>query len=97
MKVVITAAAKADLRAIRNYIATENPVRAASFTDELLDHCLRLSEMPLRYPLVPRYERWGIRRCVHGEYLIFYRVADQTVQVIHILQGAQDYESILFS
>jgi toxin ParE1/3/4 len=97
MKVVITAAAKADLRTIRNFIATENPAPAASFTDELLDHCLRLSEMPLRYPLVPRYERWGIRRSVHGEHLIFYRVADQTVQFIHILQGAQDYESILFS
>jgi hypothetical protein len=24
---------------------------------------------------VPRYEHWGIRRCVYGNYLIFYRGA----------------------
>jgi plasmid stabilization system protein ParE len=34
MKVVITAAAKADLLAIRRYIEADNPSRALSFVEE---------------------------------------------------------------
>lgn len=43
-----------------------------------------------------RYEHHGIRRCVHANYLIFYRVQSQQIDVIHILNGAQDYETLLF-
>jgi toxin ParE1/3/4 len=46
--------------------------------------------------LVPRYEAYGIRRCVHASYLIFYRVGGKQVDVVHILHGAQDYASLLF-
>jgi toxin ParE1/3/4 len=67
-----------------------------SFVQELVDHCHRLGEMPRMYPLVPRYEQWGIRRCVHASYLIFYRVREDVVEIIHVLHGARDYESLLF-
>lgn len=96
MKVVITGAAKRDLVGIGAYIRPDNPARAASFVQELLDHCQALAELPQRYPLVPRYEHHAIRRCVHGEYLIFYRVGTKAVEIVHILRGAQDYESLLF-
>ena len=52
--------------------------------------------MPERHPLLSRYEASGIRRRVFGHYLIFYRVDAQTVQILHILHGAMDYEAILF-
>jgi plasmid stabilization system protein ParE len=96
MRVVITAAAKADLLAIRRIIEADNPSRALSFVEELLDRCLALADTPRAYPLVPRYERFGIRRCVHGGYLIFYRLQPEQIEVIHILQGARDIEAILF-
>lgn len=96
MKVVVTASAQADLLGIAEYIRPHNPQRAGSFVDEVLDHCRDLGEMPRMYPLVPRYEHWGIRRCVHGDYLIFYRALEERVEVIHILQGSQDYEALLF-
>ena len=96
MKVVVTDSAKHDLLGIGDYIRPHNPVRAASFVEELLDHCQALSELPSRHPLVPRYELHGIRRCVHADYLIFYRVGTELVEVIHILNGAQDYETLLF-
>jgi plasmid stabilization system protein ParE len=96
MKVVITAAAKADLLAIRRYIEADNPNRAVSFVEELLDRCLALADTPRAYPLVPRYERFGIRRCVHGDDLIFYRLQPEQIEVIHILQGARDIEALLF-
>jgi plasmid stabilization system protein ParE len=96
MKVVITAAAKADLLAIRRYIEADNPNRAVSFVEELLDRCLALADTPRAYPLVPRYERFGIRRCVHGDHLIFYRLQPEQIEVIHVLQGARDIEALLF-
>ena len=97
MKVVITDAAKLDLIGIGDYIRPHNPDRAASFVDELLDQCQALAQLPRRHPLVPRYEHHGIRRCVHADYLIFYRVGTERVEIVHILNGAQDYETLLFS
>ena len=52
MRVVITAAAKADLLAIRCYIEADNPTRAVSFVEELLNRCLALADTPRAYPLV---------------------------------------------
>lgn len=96
MKVVITTAAKTDLIEIGNFIQADNPDRAMIFVDELLDRCLSLGDMPRAYPLVPRYERFGIRRRVYGDYLIFYRIEKDRIEVLHILHGARDYESLLF-
>lgn len=96
MKVVITGAAKRDLAAISDYIGTDNPERALTFVDELLDQCERLSERHGIYPVVPRFERAGVRRCLHRSYLIFYRLRADAVEIIHILHGARDYETLLF-
>jgi toxin ParE1/3/4 len=52
--------------------------------------------MPRAYPLVPRYEHFGIRRRPYGHYLIFYRIGVGTIDIVHILHGAQNYEPFLF-
>lgn len=96
MIVVITDEAEADLEHIADYIAADNPVRAQSFVRELVNHCLDLSDMPRAFPLVSRYERTGVRRRVFGEYLIFYRIGDSSIEILHILNGAMNYEAILF-
>jgi plasmid stabilization system protein ParE len=31
-----------------------------------------------------------------GSYLIFYRVGTETIEVVHILHGARDYDPLLF-
>jgi toxin ParE1/3/4 len=97
MKVVLAETAWTDLLHIGLAIREHNPTRAASFVDELYDRCKKLGEMPYAYPLLRDHEATGIRRRVHGNYLIFYRVEDDTVQIIHILHGAMDYERFLFS
>lgn len=97
MRVVVTAAAEADLVGIGRYIARDNWDRAVTVVEALLERCGSLADLPNRYPLVPRYEQWGIRRCLHGSYLIFYRVRSEQVEIEHILHGARDYESLLFS
>lgn len=70
MIVIITDEARADLDQIGDFIAQDNPRRAASFVGELLDRCRRLADTPRAFPLVPRYENTGVRRRLHGEYLI---------------------------
>jgi toxin ParE1/3/4 len=48
------------------------------------------------FPLVPGHHKSGIRRRVHGNYLIFYKVARDRIVVIRVLHGAMDYEARLF-
>jgi toxin ParE1/3/4 len=96
MKVIITAAAESDLADISDYIAQDNPLRAQSFTDELIDRCEGLADMHGVFPLVPRFETLAIRRRLYRHYLIFYRVRTNTVEVIHVLHAARDYETLLF-
>jgi toxin ParE1/3/4 len=96
VKVVITTEALEDLERIAAYIAQDNPQRARSFVQELVGKTRELGDLPQGFPLVPRYAHLGIRRRAHGSYLIFYRVEDDRVTVIHILHGARDYEVLLF-
>lgn len=88
--------AKADLEEIGDYIAKRSPLRALSFIIELETKAMEIGEMPLAFPLVPHYEHHDIRRRVHGNYLIFYRVGLDHVAIVHILHGARDYEPLLF-
>ncbi|BCH19724.1 type II toxin-antitoxin system RelE/ParE family toxin [Mesorhizobium sp. L-2-11] len=96
MKVRFTTEAKADLLQIGDYIAKGNPHRALSFVDELEQKCQTIATSPKAFPLVPRYERHGIRRRVHGSYLIFYRAEAEQVVILHVLHGATDYAAVLF-
>ncbi|WP_192244378.1 type II toxin-antitoxin system RelE/ParE family toxin [Mesorhizobium silamurunense] len=96
MNIVITDEALTDLEHIGDFIAKDNPSRADSFVAELVDHCFKLADMPRAFPLVPRYEHTGVRRLPHGNYLIFYHIGTDRIDILHILNGAQDYEAILF-
>lgn len=96
MKVRITAEAERDLEDIAEFIAQDNPQRALAVILELRDKCLDLAATPLAFALVPRYERFGVRRRVHGNYLIFYRVEEKEIIILHVLHGAMDYAGILF-
>lgn len=91
-----TAEAEADLESIGDYIARDNPARALSFVRELYQLCLDIADCPQGWPLVPRYNRHGIRRRVHGRYLIFYRIGADSITILHILNGAMGVEAIRF-
>jgi plasmid stabilization system protein ParE len=96
VRIVFSAEAETDLERIGDYIAADNPLRALSFVKEPIARCERLSDMPRAYPLVPRYEHTDVRRLPHGNYLIFYRADENQVVILHVLNGAQDYEALLF-
>lgn len=96
MKVVVTEQAWSDMLAIGRTIANDNPTRADSFLNELYERCLKLGAMPKAYPLIPNREEESIRRRPYGNYLIFYRISIDNVEILHVLHGARDYEKILF-
>ncbi len=96
MKVVLTDNALADLLAIGRSIAIDNPRRAESFIAEIEDRCRRLGSLPFAFPLLPEREETGIRRRPYGDYLIFYRVLAEVVEILHVVHGARNYDAILF-
>ncbi|MDE1150695.1 MAG: type II toxin-antitoxin system RelE/ParE family toxin [Azospirillaceae bacterium] len=97
MKVVYSVPAQAELRAIGFYIARDNRARARTFIREINASILRIGQIPHGFPLVPHRRNDDIRRQVFRNYLIFYQVREDHVLILHILHGAQDYDSVLFS
>ena len=95
MRVVFTREAEDSLERIGDYIARDSPRRAMSFLAELRTSALELANFPKAYPLVPRYEGLGVRRRLHGNYLILFRMEEETVVILHVINGAQDYGQIL--
>ena len=83
--------AEADLIEIGDYIAQDNPSRAASFIEELLAQARKITRMPTGYPLreelVP-----GLRMCPHGRYIFFFRVAGNVVRIERVLHSARDID-----
>lgn len=95
MKVVFALEAKLDLEGIAEFIAAENPARAASFALELDTKARELGDFPHRFPLIPDFVDLGIRRRTHGNYLIVYRVETDRVLVMRVLHAARDYPALL--
>ncbi len=70
-RLVFTDQAEADLEIIGDHIALDNPFRAVTFIQELRHDCLELRTMPSGIHFSNGIDPRGIRRRVHGNYLIF--------------------------
>lgn len=96
MRCLLTPLAVADLESIATYIAKDSPARAASFVSEFRLVIDAIGDVPRAFPLVPRYEAKGVRRLVHGNYLVFYRIASERVDVLRVAHGARNLDPLLF-
>ncbi|MGC9195681.1 MAG: type II toxin-antitoxin system RelE/ParE family toxin [Syntrophobacteraceae bacterium] len=81
--------AENDLEDIADFIARDNPARAASFIDEIRKRCTNITLMPLAAPLHPELGK-DIRMVVFDRYLIFYTVEANNVRIERILHGARN-------
>ena len=63
---------------------------------ERRDACFEIGPRPTAYRFVEHRRSDGIRRKVYGNYLVFYRVVSDAVEILHVLHGARDYAQILF-
>ncbi len=96
-KVRIYPSAEQDLAEIVNYLNTLSPDVAFRYYDMLVEEISGLSTMPERCPH-PRdlaLTAKGYRYLIVKDYLVFYMVVGDTVQIHRILYGRRDYQSIL--
>ena len=56
-EVILTPQSQDDLREIVSFIAQDNPGRARSYGNELIDHALTLAELPERGRVVPEIQK----------------------------------------
>ena len=80
--------ARDDLRSIRGWIAKDNPIRARSFVVELTTPFQKLATLEIKHQLVPDLGP-EIRKAVHGNYDIYYRIINGDVLIIRVLHSAR--------
>src|SRR6185437_7914578 len=76
--VILTPQALEDLKSIVSFIARDNPDRARSFGDELIDKALTLTNQPLRGRIVPELKDQNVREIIHAPYRIIYETLNET-------------------
>ncbi len=96
-RVRIYPTAEQDLAEIVAYLNTLSADVALRYYDMLVEEIAGLSTMPERCPH-PRdlaLTAKGYRYLIVKDYLVFYMVVGDTVQIHRILYGRRDYRSIL--
>jgi toxin ParE1/3/4 len=83
-----------DLLQILSYLASEaSIVRADNQIYTIERACLRLADWPLsgrsRDSIIP-----GMRSIVAAPHVIFYRVLEDSIQIIRVLHGHRDFEAV---
>lgn len=88
-KVIFSPQAIADLEAVVQFIARENPEAAARVGKALIDRVAILENFPLIGSPYPKYP--GARRLVSRPYVIFYRFREQEnfIDILRYWHGAQ--------
>ncbi len=92
-RVICTSLALRDLTTIANWLADHNLDSALKFYDEVDRILILLSHHPLMGEAVDHLspEIW---RHTLGDYLIFYRPVDEGIELIRILHGSRDINSV---
>ncbi|HAE51141.1 MAG: hypothetical protein CMO30_16410 [Tistrella sp.] len=86
-------AAANDIASIALTIAEDDPLAAQRWRGRILEYCRRIGEMP--YIGVARPEaRPGLRLFPAGNYLIFYRITSEGVDVIRVVHGARRWRDL---
>ena len=79
--------ALADLEAIADWVALENPVAAASLVQRVLDHVAQLADHPESGSRVRELKRSRYRQLVEPPCRVFYRFDGRTVFILHVMRS----------
>lgn len=77
MKLFWTEPAIQDLQDLRDYIAYDSDIHAASFVSSILVRVEQLEKFPLMGRVVPEAQTDNIREIIYRTYRIIYRVSEQ--------------------
>ncbi|MFZ5754533.1 MAG: type II toxin-antitoxin system RelE/ParE family toxin [Bacillota bacterium] len=96
-KIKIFSNAKTDLKDIVSYLNTLSPQAAINYYDLIIEKIGSLAEMPERFPFVrdAALKAKGYRCLIVENYLVFFVVKADTVQIRRILYGKRHYEWLL--
>lgn len=80
-----------DLKSIVSYIAIDNPTRAESYGNQLVDRALAVKNIPRKGRIVPEFGNPNIRELIEGNYRIVYRIrdAEAIIDVLRFWHAAQ--------
>lgn len=99
-KLKITPAAASDLAEINAYISTQlhNPQAARRIVKNITHDLRLLQQNPhLGFSVSAKIGReTNLRALLSGNYFLFYRIENETIQVSRVLDGRQDYLRVLF-
>ncbi len=89
--------AQDDLRSILDFIAQDNPSRAASFIEELDTKIGLLEEQPLlgRTPRHPKLREYGYRVLMLDAYLVFYIIRGQAIEIHRVIHGSRNMDHLI--
>jgi toxin ParE1/3/4 len=94
LPILVTEQAEADLADILEYLEERSPAAAERLATAIDQRGQLLAEFPkmgrVREELAP-----GLRSVAIEQYLLFYRVTESAVEILRILHGARDIESIM--
>lgn len=96
-KVKIYPAARRDFLEIIDYLNTLSPEAALRYYDLLTESIGSLSSMPERCPHIKdlALKAKGYRYLIVENYLVFYVVVGDTVQIRRIIYGKRNYQALL--
>lgn len=89
--------AQQDLIEILEYIRIDSPDAASKLLDQIDETISKLSDFPQmgHVPKDLHLQRLGYRMLVVGNYLVFYVIKDETVEIRRILHGKRKYSFLL--
>jgi plasmid stabilization system protein ParE len=90
-KVILTPQSLDDLEGIVTFIARDNPERARTFGDELIDRALSIATFPELGRVVPEIGEPLVREIIYGSYRIIYEIFsdEDTIFVLRFWHGAR--------
>jgi len=86
-EVVWTEPALADLDAIADYIALDNPQAARELVRRVFRHVGQFVTHPLSGPKLPEFKGWRYRQIVERPCRVIYRHEKGVVHVVHVVRG----------
>jgi plasmid stabilization system protein ParE len=90
-KVILTPQSLDDLEEIVTFIAKDNPGRARTFGNELIDRALAIAAFPELGRIVPEIGEPAVREIIHGAYRIICEIFpdQETIYVLRFWHGAR--------
>ena len=95
-RLIYLAAAERDLVSILEYITRESGSLAIGrgFTDQLQAHCAKLASLPGTLGRARPELRADIRSSVYKGYVVLSRYREDALEVVDILEGHRDVETL---